>query len=197
MKMRPLFTVTAMAGLSLLAGCMGMGRHGGGHQKQQEPAEDYPQLPNVSAALRVQPGQDLALVLKGTGVQIYVCAVDPVNASNYLWLFKAPEADLYDTHGKRTGQKIGKHYGGPSWEGDDGSKVVGQVRASESSPDASAISWLLLSAQSNSGSGIFAKTTSIQRLNTNGGKAPADGCDQAHLGKIARVPYTAQYYFYN
>jgi len=67
MKMRPLFTVPAIAGLSLLAGCMGMGRHGGGHQKQQEPSEDYPQLPNVPAALQVQPGQNLTLVLKGPG----------------------------------------------------------------------------------------------------------------------------------
>jgi len=71
------------------------------------------------------------------------------------------------------------------------------VRASENSPDPSAISWLRLSAESNSGSGIFAKTVSIQRLGTNGGKPPADGCDSAHAGTQVRVPYTAQYYFYN
>lgn len=193
MKMRPLFTVTAMAGLSLLAGCMGMGRHGGGHQKQQEPAEDYPQLPNVSAALRVQPGQDLALVLKGTGVQIYVCAVDPVNASNYLWLFKAPEADLTTSRGR----PAGKHYAGPTWEAPDGSKVVAKVIASDKNDDPNAIPWLLLSATSNSGTGVFAKTTGIQRLFTVSGKAPTEGCDRDHVGKEARVSYSAQYYFYN
>ncbi len=193
MKMRPLFTVPAIAGLSLLAGCMGMGRHGGGHQKQQEPSEDYPQLPNVPAALQVQPGQNLTLVLKGTGVQIYVCTVDPVNASNYLWLFKAPEAELTTSRGR----PAGKHYAGPTWEAPDGSKVVAKVIASDKNDDPNAIPWLLLSATSNSGTGTFAKTTGIQRLFTVSGKAPIEGCDREHVGKEARVSYSAQYYFYN
>ncbi len=190
MKLQSVVTVGMVLGVAVLSACAG--RHG--KQQQHQPLLEVPQ---VTASLRVPEGQILTLETKATGVQIYECGVDKGDDTKFTWNFKAPEADLYDTHGKRTGQKIGKHYGGPTWEGDDGSKVVGHVRASENSPDASAISWLLLSAQSNSGSGIFAKTASIQRLNTSGGKAPDDGCDQAHLGKIARVPYTAQYYFYN
>jgi hypothetical protein len=38
--------------------------------------------------------------------------------------------------------------------------------------------------------------TSIQRLNTSGGVAPASGCDADHLGAVANVPYTADYFFY-
>ena len=39
--------------------------------------------------------------------------------------------------------------------------------------------------------------TSIQRLSTVGGIAPAaTGCDGTKLGTIAQVPYTAQYFFY-
>jgi hypothetical protein len=37
---------------------------------------------------------------------------------------------------------------------------------------------------------------SIQRLQTKGGKAPATGCAASHRGEQARIPYTADYYFY-
>ncbi len=107
-------------------------------------------------------------------------------------IFKAPEAELFDQAGKR----IGKHYAGPTWESDDGSKVAGAVKARDDGPDANAIPWLLLSATSAEGNGIFGKTQSVQRLKTVGGKAPVDGCDQAQLGKIARVSYRATYNFY-
>jgi hypothetical protein len=181
------FAFVLILGACLLAGCAG--RHGR-HQEQQ----DALALPiSVPAALKVQPGQVLTLVAKGSGVQIYECVIDKNDSNRYQWIFKAPEAELSNFHGK----SIGKHYGGPTWEANDGSKVVGQVKASDKDTDANAIPWLLLNATSNSGSGLFARTTSIQRLYTVSGKAPSDGCDQAHLGKESRVTYTAQYYFYN
>jgi Protein of unknown function (DUF3455) len=43
----------------------------------------------------------------------------------------------------------------------------------------------------------MSQTTFIQRLNTNGGSAPATGCSaSADVGKQALVPYTADYYFF-
>lgn len=196
MQARSLAVVAALAGVGLLSGCMGMGRRlggGGGHQKQQ-PAEDYPQLPiNVPTSLQVQPGQTLALVLKGTGVQIYVCGASREEEGKYQWLLKAPEAELTSSRGK----SMGKHYGGPTWEAEDGSKVVARVIASDKDTDPNTIPWLLLSATSNSGTGIFSRTTGIQRLYTVSGKAPIDGCDRDHLGREARISYSAQYYFYN
>ena len=56
--------------------------------------------------------------------------------------------------------------------------------------------WLLLSAKKHLGDGVFSQVTSIQRLETNGGKAPSGGCTQADVGMELRVPYTAVYYFY-
>jgi hypothetical protein len=53
-----------------------------------------------------------------------------------------------------------------------------------------------LKAKSNEGTGTFSKVTYIQRVDTAGGKAPSDGCDQAHADAEARVDYTAYYYFY-
>jgi len=190
MKLQSIATVGIVIGACVLAGCAS--RH-----NRQQPHQALLEVPQTTASLRVPPGQTLTLEVRAIGVQIYECGVDKGDETKFAWNFKAPEAELFDTHGKPPGQKIGKHYAGPTWEGNDGSKVVGQVRASENSSDPSAVAWLLLSAKSNSGSGIFAKTVSIQRLNTAGGKAPADGCDQAHLGAVARVPYTALYFFYN
>jgi len=52
-------------------------------------------------------------------------------------------------------KKIGKHYAGPTWESNDGSKVVGEVKARDDGPAPTAIPWLLLSAKSTSGNGAF------------------------------------------
>jgi len=46
------------------------------------------------------------------------------------------------------------------------------------------------------GSGVLSRATSIQRINTKGGKAPASGCDAAHVGQELRVAYSADYVFY-
>ena len=76
------------------------------------------------------------------------------------------------------------------------SALAQELKARDDGPDANAIPWLLLSAKSTSGNGVFGKTQSIQRLRTAGGKAPAQGCGQDQAGKESRVPYTATYYFY-
>jgi hypothetical protein len=149
-----------------------------------------PTPPEVPAALHPPAGQTLFLEAFATGVQIYECA--PKSDSGYQWVFKAPEAALAD----RSGRSLGKHYAGPTWESDDGSRVVGVVKASDPGPDRSAIPWLLLSAKSSSGSGAFSAVTSVQRVATVGGVAPAEPCTAANFRQLARVPYTASYYFY-
>ena len=78
---------------------------------------------------------------------------------------------------------------------DDGSKVVGAPKHDDVLTP-TRILWLLLSATSAEGNGIFGKTQNVQRVKTVGGKAPADGCNQAQLGKVARVSYSATYNFY-
>lgn len=142
--------------------------------------------------LKAAPTQTLAVVAKAVGVQIYECSSSTADPARVEWAFKSPEAELFD----HTGKKMGKHYAGPTWESDDGSKVAGEVKARDDGPDGSAIPWLLLSAKSVEGNGIFGKTQSVQRVETAGGKAPADGCDRGNLGKIVRVPYRATYNFY-
>jgi hypothetical protein len=146
--------------------------------------------PEVPAALRVPQDQTLVLEALATGVQIYECSQKGDSA--YEWIFKAPEAAL----ASRTGQSLGKHYGGPTWESRDGSAVVAELKARDPGPDATAIPWLLLSAKTTMGSGALTSVRSIQRIDTKGGVAPAQPCTDKNLKQIARVPYTATYYFY-
>ena len=141
--------------------------------------------PAVPANLRAPSGEVLSLETAATGVQIYEC-----NAGK--WVFKAPEADLFD----RAGNKVGTHYAGPTWESNDGSKVVAALTARSDAPNAGAIPWLLLTAKSTAGNGVFGRTRSIQRVSTVGGTTPAEACNEAQAGKVARVNYTAIYYFY-
>lgn len=148
--------------------------------------------PVVPNSLDVPADQKLALEARASGVQIYVCAAGS-GVSRFGWTFEAPEADLFDS----AGQKIGKHYAGPTWEAADGSKVAGTVKARTDAPDGNAIPWLLLGAKSTAGTGVLARVANIQRLNTAGGNAPpAQTCDEVHVGTESRVPYTATYYFY-
>ena len=149
--------------------------------------------PEVPDKLKVPEGQTLAFDLRAEGVQIYVCTARKDEATKFEWTLRAPEAELFDASGK----KVVKHYGGPTWEADDGSKVVGELKARDDGPDPNAIPWLLLSAKMASGNGMLSKTVSIQRLRTVGGKAPGGGCSEAaQVGREVRVPYQAHYAFY-
>jgi len=47
------------------------------------------------------------------------------------------------------------------------------------------------------GGRLLTKTTFIQRLNTNGGSAPATGClVTGDVGRQVLVPYSADYFFF-
>ncbi|MDF5715603.1 MAG: DUF3455 domain-containing protein [Rhizonema sp. NSF051] len=141
--------------------------------------------------VKVKSNEVLLLSAKGKGVQIYQCQPKTDDPRRFEWTFKAPEADLFNNQGKN----IGRHYKGPTWQAKS-SKVVGQVQASANSPDSTAIPWLLLTAKSSEGKGVFANVTKIQRIATVGGKAPATGCDSSHQNALVRIHYQAIYNFY-
>ena len=122
---------------------------------------------NVPDKLKPPENESLAMIVPAKGVQIYECRAKKDQAGSYDWAFVAPEADLFDT----SGRKIGRHYAGPHWESTDGSKIAGTVKASTDAPQADAIPWLLLVTKSVGAQGSFSKITSIQRVNTVGGVA--------------------------
>lgn len=118
------------------------------------------------------------------GDQIYVC-------DGSSWLLSRPDAKLFADFGKQ----IGSHFAGPTWEYSDGSRVMAEPVAT-ATPNPESIPWLLLKATDHQGKGKMQRVTSIQRLSTRGGKAPATGCDAQHKGQEARSHYTALYLFY-
>ena len=130
-----------------------------------------------------------AIVLFGKGVQIYECAQAD---AGYAWRLKAPEATLTDA----AGQIAGRHFGGPSWQAQDGSRIIGNVLASSQSPQPDSIPWLVLGVKAHGGSGLFADVTHVVRTDTKGGMAPKDGCDAPHAGADIRVDYSATYTFF-
>lgn len=140
--------------------------------------------------LRAAGGEELLVQLHAEGAQIYVCEAGPDGKKS--WVLKMPEATLLDDDGS----EAGRHFAGPTWQHKDGSRVSGRMVARTESPVTDAIPWLLLTVTERSGSGVFRNVTTIQRLNTRGGKAPADVEDGAQAGDEVRVNYSADYLFY-
>ena len=133
--------------------------------------------------LQTPDGTTLSARLFARGVQIY-------RWNDTSWVFVSPSAVLTsDAQGTAT---VAIHYSGPTWEGIDGSKVVG-TGVGTCKADANAIPWLLLSGTSANASGVFGDAKFIQRLFTSGGLAPTT---PGNPGAVVSVPYTAQYYFY-
>ena len=128
---------------------------------------------------------------RATGYQIYACAL---NANGKpAWTLKAPDAELFDEQGRT----IGKHFGGPTWQLNDGSQVTGKMAAKADAPDPTAIPWLLLTVTGHSGNGRLNGVTSIQRVNTVAGLSPAaPECSESSGEVEFKSSYSADYYFY-
>jgi hypothetical protein len=149
------------------------------------------QSPSVPDAIQPPAGEELVLIARATGFQVYVCRPDPEGKS--AWTLKAPEAELFDEQGN----VIGGHFGGPAWQLNDGSQLTGKMAAKVDAPDAKAIPWLLLTVAGNSGKGALSQVTSIQRVNTVSGLPPAAAeCDPSTAEVEFKSSYSADYYFY-
>jgi hypothetical protein len=180
-------------------------------------------VPPTSTTITPEAGNVAFLLGRATGTQGYVCLPQGTGAS---WTVNnaRPEATLFQTVFGQDVQII-THFLSPNtnpnkiapdplpfanatWQSSfDTSKVwaqtVNAVRAGSepACPNDGAIGCLLLQAigaqQGPTGGKLLTKTTFIQRLNTKGGSAPADGCStSADVGKQTLVPYSADYYFF-
>jgi hypothetical protein len=150
----------------------------------------------VPAAASQQPAsidppatEHLLLQLQAKGVQIYSCTSDRGTAA---WKLQGPDAKLLDSKGA----EAGTHFAGPTWKLVDGSEVKASPVANKPASDPGSVPWLLLKVASHAGSGKLDQAAYVTRTNTNGGVAPASGCDAEHQGQETRVPYSATYTFY-
>ena len=166
-------------------------------------------------------GNTAFLVGHAFGTQGYTCL--PTTTGGTAWNATArPEATLFSNFFGQPVQII-THFtslnanpkenvpkpvplgGNATWQSSfDTSKVwataTGHIDAGTdpSCPHAGSISCLLLQSVGNqqgpTGGKLLAKTTFVQRLNTNGGSVPTTACS---VGQTQLVPYTADYYFFH
>jgi hypothetical protein len=144
------------------------------------PAAETP-LPDAIAA----PGATVVLTVHAEGAQVYECKAG--TDGRLTWAFREPIATLM-----ADGKTVGRHYAGPNWEHSDGSAVVGKTIGNAPGATASDIPWLKLDVASRRGSGILSDVTTVQRINTKGGKLEG-ACDSA--GSYRSAPYSADYVF--
>jgi len=138
-------------------------------------------LPETIAA----PGETVVLTVHAEGAQVYECKAG--SDGKLAWVFREPIATLFVD-----GKTIGRHYAGPNWEHIDGSVVTAKAVGNAPGAVPDDIAWLKLQVISSRGGGELSGVTTIQRINTKGGKL--DGaCDKA--GTFKSVPYSAEYVF--
>jgi hypothetical protein len=138
-------------------------------------------LPAAIAA----PGETVVLTLHAEGAQVYECKA---GADGKLsWAFREPIATLL-----LDGKTVGRHTAGPNWEHIDGSAVTAKAVGNAPGATPKDIPWLKLEVTSHRGSGILSAVTTVQRINTQGGKLEG-ACDGA--GRFQSAPYSADYVF--
>ena len=131
------------------------------------------------------PGEATVLTVHAEGAQVYDCKAGA--EGKLAWAFREPIATLM-----ADGKTVGRHYAGPNWEHSDGSAVVGKAAGNAPGATPNDIPWLKLEVISHRGSGILTAATTVQRINTIGGKLEG-ACDKA--GAFKSAPYSADYVF--
>jgi hypothetical protein len=138
-------------------------------------------LPDAIAA----PGETTVLTLHAEGAQVYECKAG--SDGKLAWAFREPIATLL-----LDGKTVGRHYTGPNWEHIDSSAVVGKAVGNAPGATPDDIPWLKLTVTSGRGTGILSGVTTVQRINTVGGKLEG-ACDKP--GTYRNAPYSADYVF--
>jgi hypothetical protein len=204
---------TATTGSS---GASGAGSGGGGSKADGGPDAPHDAVAdcNVAGISHTAPnapdtappaGAMLVGGYRASGNQIYTCAATAADAGadggpGGTWVNTAT-ANLFGDNCSNAGT----HFfttANPSWMATDGSTVTAMRIKASPAPGATdagptAIAWALLKAVSNTGEGVFANVTYVQRTDTAGGVGPSGPCDptsDANAQKL--VPYTATYSFF-
>ena len=192
----------------------------------QETAGETKSIPSPVTAVAITPpvGNSAFLVGHALGTQGYVCLPSGTGAS---WTVNGarPDATLFTnifgeavqiiTHFLSPNTNPNQFapnplaFGNATWQSSfDSSRVWAQTQhavppagSDPSCPNTGSIACLLLQVigaqEGPAGGRSLTKTTFIQRLNTNGGSAPATGCSvSGDVGKQALAPYPADSFFF-
>ena len=195
-------------------------------EKDQDNQEQthFSSIPSPTTTIPPPAGNSAFLLGHGVGTQGYVCLPTGVGGASWTVNNARPEATLFTrvfgeavqiiTHflspvvnPNDIGPKPSR-FGDVTWQSSfDSSRVWAQKQkfvtagTEASCPNSGAIDCLLLqvigSDEGPTGGRLLTKTTFIQRLNTNGGSAPATGClVTGDVGRQVLVPYSADYFFF-
>ena len=146
----------------------------------------------LPALIQVATANTLVLETKASGTIEYQCSKEKDPLTTYKWTMAGPKAEL----SSRGGEKIGDYSGPPArWAHKDGSFVTGSQVAV--SPNGSKnIPLQLVKADVAGGQGALTGVSYVQRVNTQGGVAPAKKCSADNDGEKAEVSYKAEYRFW-
>lgn len=150
-----------------------------------------PEPSGLARQLAAGADEEPAFMLSATGANVFQCKARLNDPNVYAWYFVAPDLTLYE--GTRA---AGSHRAVGQFESEsDRTSVFGLLRATQPG-GADNLPWAAMRAAPVGDSGMFAGVTTIQRVNTVGGVAPAAGCTAANAGNEVRVNFSADYYFY-
>jgi hypothetical protein len=163
--------------------------------------------PVVPPGLEVEAPNEAFLLGHGVGTQNYVCQ-PAASLGRVAWTLFTPQATLFsDQH-----EQLTTHFFSPNpdeggivvratWEDSRDTSIVWARAIASATVKSNAIPWLKLVVVGRqvgpTGGDTLSGTTFLQRVNTEGGLAPATGChNPTDIGRKAFVPYTADYFFY-
>jgi len=178
--------------------------------------------PEVPHDVQVETGNEVFLVGHAVGTQNYVCVPcdqsKPGCPNGVAFTLFTPQATLFNDQGKQIithffspnpfevntdSTVIGDHLIRATWEDSHDTSTVWAKVAGMATVAKDAIAWVLLNVKDTGaqggtmGVGKLAETTFIQRVNTEKGLPPSEGCNSpAQIGNKAFVPYKADYIFY-
>lgn len=147
-------------------------------------------FPPVPGAIRPDSGHSPYLTAHAQGYQIYQCVL---NNGAYDWTLQGPKAHLADDKG----HDLGLHDYGPVWQDRQGGRITGKAIRKLDRDIQSALPWLLVQITARWGKGDFTRASFVNRINTFGGLPPSLTCNGNRLGSEKKVPYRADYVFYD
>lgn len=136
--------------------------------------------------LSLPVGRHPLFATPASGDNVYQCVA---TANGYGWRLGGVYAKLLDSDGRpfATQNDVG------SFLAIDGSAISGRV---VKTIDAGAENGDVLYAVASSTSGVFSQITEVVRYHVVGGQPPAQACDQSALHQTERVPFKADYIFF-
>lgn len=176
MKNKTLQTITLISLIALTATTQAVSK-----------AFDQSELPKE---IQVPEGNEMVMMTHAKGNITWKCEDKDGQAA---WKFAGPRAILSDAEGNH---KV-SYYGGPAtWESLDASVITGKQLVTSPSKAAGSIPMQLVQANESPRDGELKGVTYIQRINLNGGKAPAEGCTLDKVGHTMIVNYSGDYLFW-